>query len=201
MARPAQMKALDAAAPPGAPGPADMPRAGQETEDFAAIFRAHAPQVLGLLRRPGIREADVQDVAQEVFVLVHRKLPTFEGRSSLRTWIIGIATRVAQNHRRLAHVRRERLQEVPEPIMAGRDGGPAEELGARETRAALLAALDTLDDKQRDVFVLYDVEGLEMAEVAATLGCPRFTGYTRLRAARKSLRTELQRLGHGRDHD
>lgn len=198
MARSAQMKAHEVAE---STPPQEAVRPGLVQGDFAALFRAHAPQVMGLLRRLGVREADVQDVAQEVFVLVHRKLPTFEGRSSLRTWIIGIATRVAQNHRRLAHVRRERLQELPEPMLASEHCSPAEEVGARETRAALLAALDRLDEKQRDVFVLYDVEGLEMAEVAAALGCPRFTGYTRLRAARKAMRQQLQHLGHGRGHE
>jgi len=78
-----------------------MPTA-QTTEgaDFAEIFRAHAPRVWRALRRLGVREADVEDLCQEVFVVVHRKLPAFEGRSALSTWIYGDAALVDRARRR-----------------------------------------------------------------------------------------------------
>ena len=117
----------------------------------------------------------------------------------MRTWIYAIATRQAANHRRRAHVRREQFSVAPETVQRT-DDGPVHRGPALHVRGDILAALDLLDPKLRDVFVLYDVEGLEMAEVSAVVGCPRFTGYTRLRAARKALRAHLERLGYGRTH-
>src|SRR5690606_13923988 len=70
------------------------------------IFRAHAPFAWRALRRLGVAEADVDDVCQDVFMVVHRKLDAFEGRSSMRTWIYGICARTASDYRRSGRVRR-----------------------------------------------------------------------------------------------
>src|SRR6185369_18089829 len=72
-----------------------------------AVFDEHARYVWRALRHLGIPEADVEDLCQEVFVVVQRKLAEFEGRSELRTWLYGICLRVAADHRRRAYVRRE----------------------------------------------------------------------------------------------
>ncbi|MER2562727.1 MAG: sigma-70 family RNA polymerase sigma factor [Myxococcaceae bacterium] len=58
--------------------------------DFRALYTSKAPLVWRTLKRLGVREADLEDVAQEVFVVVHRRLPEFEGRSSIDTWLYGI---------------------------------------------------------------------------------------------------------------
>ena len=63
--------------------------------DFADVFAEHGAYVLCLLERLGVHAADVEDVAQEVFLTVHKKLPSFEGRSCLKTWICGICLRKA----------------------------------------------------------------------------------------------------------
>ena len=133
---------------------------------------------------------------------VHRKLASFEGRSSMRTWICGIAFRHAQNYRKRRHIRVEVLTEPP-ALAAIETGSPqVERLSAKQELAAVLHALEGLDSKLRDVFVLSDVEGLEMNEVVSIVRCPRFTGYTRLRSARKQLRQQLARQGFGREaHD
>ena len=154
-------------------------------QEFASLFEEHAPYVLGLLRRLGVRQAEVEDAAQEVFLIVHTERSRFEGRSSLRTWICGIAVRVAHNHRRRAYRRRE----VPSPIDGTLREPRSEATQHRCTEAkqdalALLEALDRLSYKLRQVFVLYEVEQLPMAEVAGIVGCPRATAYTRLRNAR-----------------
>src|SRR4051794_8847745 len=82
---------------------------------FRSLFDEHAPHIWRAVRNLGVRDADVEDVCQEVFVVVHRKLPTFEGRSSVRTWIYGIALRVVADYRKRAHRKHERLvAEVPE---------------------------------------------------------------------------------------
>ena len=160
------------------------------TPDFGAIVRANAPYVWRVLRRLGVREADVEDVAQDVFVVVHRKLPQFEGRSALRTWIYGICARTASDHRRLAHVRREEATSRP-PERAG-SAPQLAELEARDRRALLDAALDALDDDKRAVLVLYEIEEVPMKDVADALGCPLQTAYSRLHAARRELKVAVE---------
>lgn len=150
---------------------------------FDEVFAAHAPMVWRTMRRLGRREADAEDLAQEVFLIVFRKLPAFEGRSKLSTWIYGICVKVAADHGRRAHVRREvPAAELPEP------GGAAPQEDAVARRQAL-ARLDDLlallDDDKRAVFVLYEIEELPMADVAAAVGAPLQTAYSRLHAARK----------------
>jgi RNA polymerase sigma-70 factor, ECF subfamily len=163
---------------------------------FAAVFREHAPYVWRVLRRLGVREADTEDMCQEVFVVVHRKLPEFEGRSSLQTWIYGICVRVASDHRRRAHVRREQPTDaVPEER---RSAPQLHELEREQARAMLDQALALLDDDKRAVFVLYEIEELEMKLVAEAVGCPLQTAYSRLHAARKKVAEAIERrIGGG----
>lgn len=157
-------------------------RAG-EVPPIAEIFRAYAPFVWRGLRRLGVPESDVEDVCQEVFVVVHRKLGDFEGRSSLRTWIYGICARTASDYRRSGRVRREVVTEAPPD--APQEGGQHDAVALRQARVQLDLILDELDDDKRSVFVLYEIEELTMAEVAEALACPLQTAYSRLHAARK----------------
>ena len=168
----------------------------QTSSAFADLFREHAAPVWRALRRLGVPEADVEDVAQEVFVVVHRKLPEFEGRSTLKTWIYGICVRTASDYRRKAHVRRERpTDRMPDE----RHSAPQlRELEREQARALLDAALETLDEEKRAVFVLYEIEELDMPEVAEALGCPLQTAYSRLYAARKKVHAEVTRRVRGR---
>lgn len=164
--------------------PASAPR-------FADVFRDHAPYVWRVLRRLGIREADAEDLAQEVFVVVHRKLPEFEARSSMKTWIYGICARVASDHRRRAHVRREQpTEDVPEER---RSAPQLHDYEREQARALLDAALAELDEDKRAVFVLYEIGELEMKDVAEALGCPIQTAYSRLHAARKRVEESIRR--------
>lgn len=155
------------------------------------MFAQHASYVLGLVRRLGVPAGDVEDVAQEVFVNVHRGLPAFQGRSSLKTWLCGITLRTAANHRRKAYRRRERPGAVELELTVAATQEDA--LERARMAAQLQRALDALSPKLRDVFVLYEIEELPMDEVARLVGCLRFTAYTRLRAARGALAAQLTR--------
>jgi len=168
-------------APPATvPGPVPVPA---ERRDFAALFAEHAPHVWRAVRSLGVRDADIEDVCQDVFVVVHRKLAGFEGRSTLRTWIYGIALRVVADYRKKAHRTRERLVEnVPD---AGHAAAQEQVAVEREAWRMLSLLLDGLSDDQRRVFVLYELEQLPMREVAAIIGCPLQTAYSRLEAARE----------------
>lgn len=165
------------------------------TTPFATIFHEHAPLVWRALRRLGVAEADVEDLSQEVFVVVHRKLPEFEGRSKMATWIYGICVRVASDHRRRAYVRREEpTDEVPEER---RSAPQIAELEREQARALLDRSLATIDEDKRAIYVLYEIEQLEMSEVAEAVGCPLQTAYSRLYAARKLVLSEMERLVGG----
>jgi len=147
------------------------------------IFEQNVAFVWRTLRHFGVSEADVEDVCQEVFVVVHRKIAGFEGRSALRTWLYGICFRVAKDHRSRAYIRREvAVSEPPPPaVPATQDTDYAR----AEARLMLETILNLLDEDKRAVFVLYEIEGLAMREVAEVVGCPLQTAYSRLQAARK----------------
>lgn len=147
------------------------------------VFDEHARYVWRALRHLGVADAEIADVSQEVFITVHKKLPEFEGRSSLRTWLYGICLRVASDHRRRAYVRRELPSAEP---TAERSVSPEPGPGI-EDRATLRALLDVLDPDKRAVLVLYEIEGFTMKEVAEIVDCPVQTAYSRLHAARERL--------------
>src|ERR1041384_4672985 len=169
----------------------ELTPARPELPSLSTIFDEHARYVIRTLRHFGVNAADVDDVAQEVFVTVHRKLPEFEGRSQLRTWLYAICFRVASDHRRRAYVVRERPTSSP-PVDAGERSGQEPDTSL-ESRTFVQGLLETLDDDKRAVLVLYEIEGLTMREVAEIVGCPLQTAYSRLHAARDLLREAWQR--------
>jgi RNA polymerase sigma-70 factor, ECF subfamily len=165
-----------------------------DAAEFTRLFAAEAPRVWRLLRQLGVHAADLEDVCQEVFLIVHRRWHDFRGESSLRTWVIGIALRTALGHRRRSGLRSAvPLSEAHEPIEAA---GPADAVEQRQLRAQLMAALDALPEGKREVFVLYELEELPMPEIAQLLEAPLHTCYSRLYAARTLLAAKLRRLGH-----
>ncbi|MDI1480083.1 RNA polymerase sigma factor [Polyangium sp. y55x31] len=157
--------------------------------NFRQLYDEHFPFVWRSLRRLGIREADLPDALQDVFLVVHRRLPTFEGRSKVSTWIFGICFRVAGDRRKAARV------------AARRDGGDellldapderadvAAEAERRQGLAQLEALLDELPLDQRAVFTLFELEGMTGEDIAQTLELPLGTVYSRLRLAREAFR-------------
>lgn len=157
---------------------------------FDRVFQEHAPYVWRALRRLGVAEDDADDVCQDVFIVVHRKLGTFYG-GSLKTWLYSICLRVASEHRRRRFRRREQVVEaVPDE---GVDASQEDELERRRALARLDEALDQLDDDKRAVFVLFELEQMSMVEVAEAAGCPLQTAYSRLYAARKIVEAALDR--------
>lgn len=140
-----------------------------------------------------MRPADLEDVTHDVFLVVGRRLETFEGRSALRTWIYGVALRVASDYRQRAVHRREILGvDLPE-----RTSEPTQDRALDEDRwrRRLARLLDQLPPEQREVFVLYEIEELPMKEICEVAECPLQTAYSRLHAARKTLREALSREG------
>jgi len=146
------------------------------------VYSQNVDYVWRVVRRLGVPSADAEDVTQEVFLVVLRKLPGFEGRSELRTWLYGIAYRAASEYRRRAHVRREKPTESPDP--GSSLPSQVEEIERERARSLLDTILGELDDDKRAVFVFYEIEEMPMQEVAQIVDCPLQTAYSRLRAAR-----------------
>lgn len=124
-------------------------------------------------------------------MVVHRKLAEFEGRSSVRTWIYSIAARVALVSRRKAYVRRELLEAPPhEP----RAEATQEDLASQNRQLSVVDhVLAGMDPEKREAFVLYELEDMSVAEVAAATGVPENTALYRLHRAREELAQRLKR--------
>jgi RNA polymerase sigma-70 factor (ECF subfamily) len=183
-------------APPDPTATTTRRLAGPAALVFREVYEQHAAFVWRVLRRLGVRPTEVEDVCQEVFLIVHRKLSEFEHRSAVRTWLYAIALRCASDHRRRAYVAREVTSEVGDAAV---EAVQHASIANRQARELLDAMLDALDEDKRAVFVLYELEELAMAEVAEIVGCPLQTAYSRLHAARAAIEAATARL-HAKEH-
>jgi RNA polymerase sigma-70 factor (ECF subfamily) len=163
-----------------------------EALDFEDVYRAQFSFVWRSAKRLGLRDASLDDAVQEVFVVVHRRLAEFEGRSSLRTWLFGITLRVVRDHRR-ADRRRDPGPPVDPDTLRATDSSPAESAEKAEALRLLHALLDELDDERREVFVMAELEQMAMPEIADALGINVNTAYARLRVARQEFEQALAR--------
>lgn len=161
--------------------------------DFDELFETQAPFVWRALARLGVPASDVADASQEVFLVIHRRLPDFEGRSSIKTWVYGICLRVAQSFRNKSFRSREQALDGADTAGGAHDAEQEGNLDWRRARAHLMAVLDQLGDESRQVFVLYELEELSMPEIAEVLECPVTTAYSRLDSARKAVRAAFAR--------
>jgi RNA polymerase sigma-70 factor (ECF subfamily) len=176
---------------PDRPEPSALDGDVQRAPDFDDLYREHFPYVWRSLRRLGVDPADVEDITHEVFVVVHRKLGEFDGRRPIKPWLFGIAFRVASEDRRRARRRFELVTSTIE--RAG--GGPAADdlIESDERRRLVLECLQALDVAQRAVLILLDIDGEAAADVAAAMGIPLPTVYSRLRAARRNFAAAVRR--------
>jgi len=164
---------------------------------FRELYDDNVAFVWRALRRLGVSEADTPDAVQEVFLVAHRRLADFEGRSKASTWLFGIAFRVASDRRKRADVRRQVLDD--EAVDAATDdGADGRNLDDRLHAAAVLErVLATLPIEQRAVFVLFELEEQTSAEIAEAMGTPLGTVHSRLRLAREAFQAAAARLAHG----
>lgn len=174
----------------------DVSTALAEAPDRAPTFRdlydAQFAYVWRTLRRLGARDADLEDLCHDVFVVVHRKLEQFEPGRPAKPWLFGIALRVASDYRKRARFRAEVPADGQEAVAAG--PGADEHVAAAEARALVHLALQELDLERRAVFVLHDLDECAAPEIAEALGVPVNTVYSRLRAARSQLTAAVRRL-------
>ena len=161
-------------------------------EDFARVYEQHFAFVWRSLLRLGGAEASAEDAAQDVFVVVHRQLGRFAQRSSLKTWLFGIAINVARDHRRT--VRRKGGSEALDDLPVEPSTGAERETSRLAAAQLLDRALDALDDEKRAVFVLAELEGMTAPEIVAATGLVLNTVYSRLRVAREQFQEALAAL-------
>jgi RNA polymerase sigma-70 factor (ECF subfamily) len=165
--------------------------------EFRQVYETHFRFVWRALRRLGVREADLMDMTQNVFVVVHRKLEGFEGRSDITTWLFGICRRVAIDYRRSARIRHEVPADARQiaSLSSPEPAAPA----ADKARWAAMAEtlLDRLPEKLRVVFVLFELEEMSGDAIAALLEIPVGTVRSRLRLAREAFQREAARLERG----
>jgi len=163
-------------------------------ESVATLFAAHADTVAGWASRLCGPAIDVEDVVQEVFIVVHRKLGRFRGESNVTTWLYGITANVVRQYRRKAWRRRwfggrdepaEDLPAVPTPL---------EEVERQRSVRAVYRVLDAMGENSRNVLILSEVEGLSGEEIAELTGTKVGTVWVRLHRARAEFAEHARRL-------
>ncbi len=162
---------------------------------FPEVYRTHFLFVWRTLARLRVRKADLLDVTQNVFIIVHRQLPGFEGRAALTTWLYSICQRVARDYLRSALIRREVLVDVGEIAQRGAIRGSAVPwFDSQELAQLLESILSKLPEKLREAFVLFEVDELSGDEIARLLDIPVGTVRSRVRLARVAFRRNMRRL-------
>jgi RNA polymerase sigma-70 factor, ECF subfamily len=159
-------------------------RSPHDEQRIALALEQHFDSVWRSLRRLGVHESDADDAAQHVFLQLSQRIATVEiGRE--RPYLLGIAVRVAANARRKqARTAEDPSEELEHTASNSRD--PESLLDHEQRKQRLDVALATLPDEQRQVFVLYELEGFSLPEIARTLLIPLGTATSRLRRARQA---------------
>ena len=154
-----------------------------------AVYERELDYLFETLQRLGASPREVEDLAQEVFLILHRNWPNLDVSRPFRPYLFAVAFRVVCAHRR------RRGREVPYAYLEAEDPavGPEESLQSMKSAHLLLAAIDTDPLARRGVVVLHDLAGYPIVEVAARLSLTRFGAYARLRKARKELASALRR--------
>jgi RNA polymerase sigma-70 factor (ECF subfamily) len=159
--------------------------------ELSVVYEAQFDFVWRSARRLGVSPLYLDDVVQEVFLVVHRRLLEFEGRSTLRSWLFGITRRVVRDQRRSAQ--RKPATPLNDDPIDQRARSADQLLELREQAELLHALLAELDLDKREVFVLAELEQMSGPEIAASLQVNLNTVYARVRAARQAFEAALQR--------
>lgn len=159
-------------------------------EDFERLYAEHFEFVWRSLRRLGVRPEDLDDAAQDVFIVYLRRRSEFRGQSSQRTWMFGIANNVAHEYRR-----KQQRAARAEPVSEGHPAhgpSPLDQASSTEALRLVDAFLASLDENKRNVFILAELEQMSAPEIAIALQVKLNTVYSRLRAAREAFVEFLQ---------
>jgi len=164
---------------------------GAQHPRFPELFEQHAPYVWTTLRRLGAQARELDDLTHEVFIQIFRHLEQYDPRRPIRPWLFGFVLRIASEHRRRGP---HRVEVLGEPEAVDATPSPVERLLAKERRQLAWTALGELELKRRAVFILHEIDGYPIPEVAEALGVPLATAYSQLRLARQDFSKAAQRL-------
>jgi RNA polymerase sigma-70 factor, ECF subfamily len=174
----------------------DAPLASAAPRDFEAAYQEWFSQVVRWLPAMGARAGEVEDLAQETFLVVERKLASFQG-GSFAAWLYAIALRVCSNHRRLAWFRSVVFFPADDPVFDG--GGalsatPDQALERKQLSALADEVLSGMSAKHRRAFVLFEIEEYSGEEIAALESIPLATVWTRVHHARKEFMARAEKV-------
>jgi RNA polymerase sigma-70 factor (ECF subfamily) len=166
-----------------------------DAESFEALYGLHKGRVYPLCLRMTRNTADAEDLTQETFLQLYRKIATFRGESAFSTWLHRLTVNVV-----LMHLRKKNLPQISlEDLLEPRKGGPTKEIGTRDPdlagsidRILLERSIDRLPPGYRTAFVLHDIDGYEHKEIAGMMRCSTGNSKSQLHKARMKLRNLLQ---------
>lgn len=180
--------------------PARPRRSHDERAEFDAFYLHHVQLVSRWVARLAGPELEREDLVQEVFLIAHRRRDSFRGAAKVSTWLFGITQNVVRHRRRKERVRALLLGAATDlGRLAPLRPTPVEELEQREATKTVYRLLDDLPDKYREVFILFEIEGLTGAEIGALTGLNLTTLRVRLHRARARFMANL-RAQVGDDH-
>jgi len=167
-------------------------RNGDLRVHFLEVYRRERAYVLGIVRRLGVLQADAEDVVQNVFLILHARFHELDRSSGVRLWLRAVAVRVSSNHRRAVSRRRldswrEQDKLETENLVDIQQEPPDESVAQNEERRLLLRAIQELDPKKREVWMLSALEGRTAGEIAKLIRISPNTVASRLRAAQSQL--------------
>ena len=165
---------------------------------FADVYQESFAFVWRTARRLGVMDSAVDDVAQEVFVTVYRRLDQFEGRCSVKTWVFSILMGIVRNYRR-SRRRKGAAEPISAPVvdpelLEDRGADPLEQASRAQAGRMVHKLLDEMTEDKAIVFVLAELEGLTVPEISELIGANVNTVYSRLRAGRKEFDQALGRM-------
>lgn len=178
-------------APAAASDLAGEPGSATVRPSFDQIYADYAQFVWRSLRRLGVAESQLSDAVQDSFLVVHRRLADFEGRSSIKTWVFGIAMRVASEYVRRRPI--DRFQPLSEGVPDQNSRGPLDSATRAEAVRELELLLAEMSPEQRAVFILAELEQMTVGEIAIATGASPHTVASRLKASRARFEQSLER--------
>lgn len=159
-----------------------------------AVFDSELDYIFATLRRLGAAPHEIEDLAQELFMVLCRNWPTLDTERPLRPYLLGVAFRIVSAHHRRRSRETLRAAVDTDDLAASPEGA----LASKESIVLLQAALDALPLSRRAVVVMHELEAMPIADVAREMSITRFGAYARLRKGRKELAAAVRRLSKGR---
>ncbi len=180
----------DARTPLAKPDPA-----AQAVPAFKAIYAEYFEFVWSSARRLGVVPAAMDDVVQEIFVVIHRRLHTLEQPESLRSWIYSIVRRTVSGYHRSRRSRNASDTALAQHVGTQMDAQltPLDLAEQNEEAKLLWSVLEEIEPRKREVLVLVEFDGMTVPEIADALDIPVNTAYSRLRAGRIAFEAALAR--------